>query len=1319
MTVELRDQPDLAERTYAALLAGLDPDEQGAPDSSEGNRLTMGLVAAGLVPTLVAITLAIVMRNPLFAIMAVTAPLMILGPALARRRTARPARERSASGVAGLPGAGRGARGPGAPGHSFRSSWDSPWGAGVLRAGAPAADLLTAAAATAALPGGPGTGPVGVGPGALGRTSAGVPGRADAAAPTRPGDLPDGCLTVVGPTRPAAALAARMLVSLHATGRGQIVTVVCDPARRAAWTWVRWLPGARLLAPTADLALEAGPGRLLVVDCADLSDLAPRLAAWHGGRPEQAAMILVVDDVASVPSWCAARALVGPVSGGGGRVVWSAPGSAPEVTPFDGVSRDWLDGYARRIAALDQRGRWTHLHRGTGHAPAATLQGEDPAARLGTTRSVTRLPRSVALTDAPGIWEVERRWRENAHTTTAQPGAGPAHEAPDALRAGIGVGQGGVGVSVDLLRDGPHALVAGTTGAGKSELLQTLILTLALSYSPDELAVALVDYKGGASFGACARLPHVVGQVTDLDPGAAERALTGLRAELRRRERLFASLGATDLATYRARRRVGAPVEQPAGGSRAEAGRSRADAGEPLPRLLIVVDEFRAMADDLPDFIPGLVRIAAQGRSLGVHLVLATQRPSGAITADMRANISLRIALRVAAAADSHDVIDAPDAALIPADLPGRAVVRRGTSAPEEVQTYFAAGHSTAAGPGVWHSPEPGRGPAAGSGETAGGWARGASIGWGDRETPTGPGGGALTDPAVALVTHAVQIAAQLAIARPRVPWSPALPTHIRWEDLPAVGTGTGSGSGSALLLGLADHPREQRHRPFGWSPSDGHLLILGRAGSGRTQTLRTLAHAAIASGRIVHLIGGGDLTAGFDLRDAHVGTSAPRTDPRRVARLLTALASADGHLSHVVVVDGLEDLLGTLGAMHRGDGLDLFLSALRDGPSRGTVFALSGGVLPSSSLAALIRQRLILSSGDKHDDAFLGVPAPLAGMGGRPGRAVLVTGDQPLQCQVARVELPAPSRDRPVAPGTWSTGAGQSRFRIDAVPFPVRAAPAPAPDPGLVLLGLGGDDASPVWVPDARSVLVCGPHGSGRTTALEQLLSTPSPGEVPVRPDGREVVPGDTVLGDTVLGVISRDPRLVRHARRLDGVPTLARLAPGPAGRFVDEVTDRLAAPDRPGPAVALRLVIDDLDAFWLACPAAAEALWALVDDSGRDHDGPDASPARDGRAGGGSMADRPTDGGPRVGGPSGSLPRIALLASATTVAAAGAFRGPLADLRAARYGVVLSPGVAGSSEIFGTDLGWHVEPEVHRPGRGVLVDGSSSTFVQVAHVP
>ena len=208
------------------------------------------------------------------------------------------------------------------------------------------------------------------------------------------------------------------------------------------------------------------------------------------------------------------------------------------------------------------------------------------------------------------------------------------------LSAPIGIGPGGGVVHIDLVADGPHALVGGTTGSGKSELLSTWIAALAALHPPSRLHVLLVDYKGGTSFGPLHRLPHCAGLVTDLTPRLAERALSGMRAELRRRERLVGAAGAGAVAEL-------APGDAPAS-------------------LVVVVDEFATLLDELPEFVDGVLDIARRGRSLGIHVIMATQRPAGVISDAIRANTSLRIALRLPDAEDSRDVLGTPDAAAPP-----------------------------------------------------------------------------------------------------------------------------------------------------------------------------------------------------------------------------------------------------------------------------------------------------------------------------------------------------------------------------------------------------------------------------------------------------------------------------------------------------------------------------------------------------------------------------------------------------------------------------------------------------------------------------
>ena len=217
---------------------------------------------------------------------------------------------------------------------------------------------------------------------------------------------------------------------------------------------------------------------------------------------------------------------------------------------------------------------------------------------------------------------------------------------------------------IDIRRDGPHGLIAGTTGSGKSELLQTIVAALAVANRPDAMTFVLIDYKGGSAFKDCVRLPHTVGMVTDLDRHLVERALASLSAELTRREHILAAAGAKDIEDYTSRQERAA----------------RRAAVAPLPRLMIVIDEFASMVRDLPDFVTGLVSIAQRGRSLGIHLLLATQRPSGVVSPEIRANTNLRIALRVTDTAESADVIDAPGRGHIAKSTPGRAYVRLGHS---------------------------------------------------------------------------------------------------------------------------------------------------------------------------------------------------------------------------------------------------------------------------------------------------------------------------------------------------------------------------------------------------------------------------------------------------------------------------------------------------------------------------------------------------------------------------------------------------------------------------------------------------------------
>jgi DNA segregation ATPase FtsK/SpoIIIE, S-DNA-T family len=437
---------------------------------------------------------------------------------------------------------------------------------------------------------------------------------------------------IAGPRRHLDGLARSMigqLMVLHSPADLELV-LLTDQSRSLGWRWLRWAPtvvstiavsAQQRQQVTEDLQRilherrqqqphEDRPwtGRWLLV----VLDLASPLAELPGvnvlieqGTSVGMTVICLVDDFRSIPAGCSATVRFTDVSGAGAML--SRPGRPELPVRIDHVDVAWADRLARSLGCLRDAGD----HR----------QADDAH-------------RQVRLTDLLGLTAIDAaairsRWRSRVR------GAPPI--------APIGVSRAG-NFAIDLVRDGPHLLIAGTTGSGKSELLRSLVAGLAVQNSPDELSFVLIDYKGGAAFAECADLPHVTGVVTDLDPHLTRRVLVSLNAELHRRECVFAEAGTSDFAEYQRR---SSAVEQQ------------------LTRLILVIDEFASLAEELPEFLSGLLGIAQRGRSLGVHLVLATQRPAGVLSADIKANIGLRISLRVTDAAESVDVIGEPRASRI------------------------------------------------------------------------------------------------------------------------------------------------------------------------------------------------------------------------------------------------------------------------------------------------------------------------------------------------------------------------------------------------------------------------------------------------------------------------------------------------------------------------------------------------------------------------------------------------------------------------------------------------------------------------------
>ena len=219
---------------------------------------------------------------------------------------------------------------------------------------------------------------------------------------------------------------------------------------------------------------------------------------------------------------------------------------------------------------------------------------------------------------------------------------------------------------------GPHGLIAGTTGSGKSELIQSYILSLAVNYHPYEVAFLLIDYKGGGMANLFADLPHLVGTITNLDANQALRALVSIKAELKKRQRLFFEHDVNHINQYTKLYKQG-------------------EAKEPLPHLFIISDEFAELKQEQPDFMQELISTARIGRSLGIHLILATQKPSGVVNDQIWSNSKFKIALKVQDVADSREIIKTPDAAQI--TQTGRAYLQVGNN---EIYELFQSAWSGA-----------------------------------------------------------------------------------------------------------------------------------------------------------------------------------------------------------------------------------------------------------------------------------------------------------------------------------------------------------------------------------------------------------------------------------------------------------------------------------------------------------------------------------------------------------------------------------------------------------------------------------------------
>ena len=918
----------------------------------------------------------------------------------------------------------------------------------------------------------------------------------------------DGALGVAGTGSTVDAVARGILVQLaglHSPSE-LVLAAVTSQRSRADWEWLEWLPhtgsphsplGGDHLAdnPGAAQALLSQLEDLVEARGADLdthAELRGPIDPEEGEdtpKPVLPTVVVLVEDDAPVDRSRLTR-LVERGADAGVHVVWVAP----TVEQLPAACRTFVlvdtadatsAGTAGATSGEVRVGRLTFpvscetVDLPTAHEVARILA---PVVDVGApVDDDSDLPRSVsyltlagtALAEDPG--RLIDAWRENGSLTPRDGSPPVRRKAPTNLRGLVGH-SGTEPLYLDLRTQGPHALVGGTTGAGKSEFLQSWVLGMAAAHSPDRVTFLFVDYKGGAAFADCVNLPHTVGLVTDLSPHLVRRALTSLRAELRYREHLLNRKKAKDLASLE---RTGDP--------------------DAPPSLLIVVDEFAALVNEVPEFVDGVVDVAQRGRSLGLHLILATQRPAGVIKDNLRANTNLRVALRMADEDDSTDILGIPMAAHFDPSIPGRGAVKTGPGRITPFQTGYAGG---------WTTSRPER-PRIDVQEMA----FGSDIRW---ELPE-PEVEEVTDPGpndiARIVATISRAATEAAVPMPRKPWLPELAPTYDLARLPNPRTDT------MLLLGVEDDPTTQAQPTVFYEPDrDGNMAIYGTGGSGKSATLRTIAVSAAITARggpvQVYAIDAG--ASGLRMLEdlPHVGAVISGDDEERVQRVLRTLrdlvdersaryaavragsldeyrrlANAPDEPRILLLVDGIGAFRESyeFRPAHAFPVWGAFTAVATDGRQVGVHVVVAGDRAASvpTSLGSTIQKRLVLRLASEDDYLTLGVPKDVLSLTSPPGRGVLdenevqvaVLGGDPNVALQAR-EL-GKLRDAmvrlgiPQAPGVERL---PDSFTLDALPELAGDRPA---------IGLDDLDIAPVGLPARGTFMLSGPPGGGRTTAL------------------------------------------------------------------------------------------------------------------------------------------------------------------------------------------------------------------------------------------
>lgn len=670
------------------------------------------------------------------------------------------------------------------------------------------------------------------------------------------------------------------------------------------------------------------------------------------------------------------------------------------------------------------------------------------------------------------------------------------------LTAELGRGTDGVEL-LDLVNDGPHILLAGTSGSGKSELLKSLMLGWAAAYGPEEVNFILFDFKGGATFQKINQLEHSLGLVTDLIQAQAERTLESIHSELKRRERLFLEVSAGDYAEYR-----------------------RLEPDRALARILVVIDEFRIFSHELPDTMDELMRLATLGRSLGLHLVLATQRPQGVVTADIRANIGSIVTLRLRSEGESEHLVGTKEAGRIPRDLPGRGIIRR----PGEEPRPFQSARLTSGTETLTAVPESEHVPGHVLGEAEAEW----------------------TDTSSQIVRRM----SSAAPGRHRV-HTPLLPPLS--EEIPC------SPPNASPAIGLVDDPARQDQWELPFLPADPQsLALIGEGSSGGAQGLTALTSQLLASSEDAHLyLLDGDRSLERFRHHPRVGSWVTEEHMQELEHLLSALKDeltarrigrGTSSVPLVLVMSGHSQW--HMAAQSAGPGvMDHVLGTLiSEGADVGISAVLSGGrELVSGRLGARVPNRIYLPYGVSEDTSFMW--PKLRPVDTLPGRGVLVTPKHP--APGLEIQLLTAAADEALDERFSAAHPEDSMLRVhplpETLPYEDLAVAADEQAAGVEtgpVVGVAQFTHAPVRMDLGPVSLILGARGTGKSSCLEVLRR-----QLGARSQDWEQEPGrdadlpEILLVDDADRLNPEDHQLLERLLQ-QGVRIVATAAPG-AGIF------------------------------------------------------------------------------------------------------------------------------------------------------------------------